>query len=120
MHLIALDFSKAFDTVRHATLIEKMVALPLPDCVNNWIVDYLTGRSHRTFFRDTLSDSLPINASVVQGSALEPVAFIINASSLKCMTPGNIAVKFADDNYLIVLSENSSSISSELAQKLKI
>ena len=42
-----------------------------------------------------------------------PVAFIINASSFKCMTPGNVAVKYAD-NYLIVPSKNSSYIPSEL------
>ena len=70
VHLIALAFSKAFVTVRHATLMEKVVALPLPDYVYNWIVDYLSGRSHQTHFRDTLSDPLRINASIVQGSAL--------------------------------------------------
>ena len=106
VHLIALNFNKAFDTVRHATLMEKMAALLLPDCVLR-IVDYLSGQSHCTFFRDTLSDPLPINTSVVQGSALGPVAFITIVSSPQCMTPGNVAVKYADDNYLIVPSKNS-------------
>ena len=47
-----------------------------------------------------------LNANVM-GSVLGPVAFIINASNLKCMTPGNVAVKYTDDNYLIVPSKTA-------------
>ena len=35
-----LDFSKAFDTVRHSTLMEKIAMLQLPDWVYNWMVDF--------------------------------------------------------------------------------
>ena len=35
--VISLDFSKAFDTMRHATLMEKYSMLDLHDCVYNWI-----------------------------------------------------------------------------------
>ena len=40
--VISLDFSKAFDTVRHATVTDKMSMLPIPDNVYNWIVRYFT------------------------------------------------------------------------------
>jgi Reverse transcriptase (RNA-dependent DNA polymerase) len=43
-HVIALDFSKAFDTVRHSTLMEKLAALPLPDYGYNWLVSYFCNR----------------------------------------------------------------------------
>ena len=33
-----LDFSKAFDTVRHYTLLEKMALLNMPDQIYNWFV----------------------------------------------------------------------------------
>ena len=39
--VIALDFRKAFDSVQHSTLMEKYVALDLPDNIYNWLVDYL-------------------------------------------------------------------------------
>jgi len=42
VRVFALDFSKAFDTVRHAVLMEKMAKLRLPDEVYNWIKDFLT------------------------------------------------------------------------------
>jgi len=38
--VIALDFSKAFDTVRHVTLMEKIATLSLPDYVYNWLVNF--------------------------------------------------------------------------------
>jgi len=41
VHVFSLDFSKAFDTVRHATLMEKLSTLAVPDEVYNWIKDFL-------------------------------------------------------------------------------
>jgi len=40
--VISLDFSKAFDTVRHSTLLAKMAQLELPIPVYNWIVDFFS------------------------------------------------------------------------------
>ena len=48
--VIALDFSKAFDTVRHSTLLDKIARLPIPDAVYNWLVDYFHGHEHCTTF----------------------------------------------------------------------
>ena len=44
VHVIALDFSKAFDTVRHSTLAAKCADLPLDDAVHNWLMEFLEGR----------------------------------------------------------------------------
>jgi len=41
--VITLDFSKAFDTVRNSTLLNKMAQLDVPDHVYNWLVDFFTG-----------------------------------------------------------------------------
>jgi len=35
VHLITFDASKAFDTVRHSTFMEKLAAMPVPDMVHN-------------------------------------------------------------------------------------
>ena len=57
---------------------------------------------------------MSINASVVQGSALGPATYIINAIDLKVVTPGNKLHKYADDTYLLVPSCNKDSIELEL------
>jgi len=41
--IIALDFSKAFDTVRHSALFDKFADLEIPDNVYNWLVEFFQG-----------------------------------------------------------------------------
>ena len=115
VHLIALDFSKAFDTVRHATLFDKLAQFPLPDCIFNWLVRFFSGRSHQTKFCNATSSPSIISASVIQGSAVGPAAFIVNASDLFPSSPGNVLVKYADDVFLIVPSSLTYTIPAELA-----
>ena len=114
VHLIALDFSKAFDTVRHSTLLEKCCSLPIGDNVYNWLISYLENREHCTKFNGTVSATKPINASIVQGSGIGPLAFVITASDLKPKFVGNHLNKYADDSILIVPSINTNSMSEEL------
>ena len=45
VHVISCDFSKAFDSVQHSTLMSKIAELSIPDSVYNWIVDFLGPRS---------------------------------------------------------------------------
>jgi len=72
VRVFSLDFSKAFDTVRHATLMEKLSTLAVPDEVYNWIKDFLEGHSHCTKFGLDVSPFADITASVIQGSSLGP------------------------------------------------
>lgn len=102
VRVIALDFSKAFDSLRHATLLANLSGIGLPDNIYNWIVHFLTDRKHCTRFNDVLSDVAPITASVIQGSVIGPAAFIIAASTLRPVHPRNTILKYADDTYLIV------------------
>jgi hypothetical protein len=44
--VLCLDFSKAFDTVRHSSLTEKLAQFDLPDNVYNWLAEYFNGHSH--------------------------------------------------------------------------
>ena len=44
--IIALDFSKAFDTFRHSALFDKFADLEIPDNVYNWLVEFFQGHSH--------------------------------------------------------------------------
>ena len=68
--VVALDVTsrKAFDPVRHSSAMAKVAQLQIPDCVHNWLTDFLDGHSHCTRFNGYTSDLLPVNASFVQGS----------------------------------------------------
>ena len=111
---MALDFSKAFDKVRHVTLMEKMAQLDIPDHVYNWFIHYFNGHSHCVKFQDDASTLREINASVIQGSALGPASYTVNAADLQTITPGNDILKYADDIYLIIPARNADSRTEEL------
>ena len=102
VHVIASDFFKAFDTVRHQTLLVKFSDLPIPDCTYNWLLEYFSKRRHCTRVMDIISGFLAINASIVQGSSIGPVSYVINASDLRTICLTNKLFKYADDTYLVV------------------
>jgi Reverse transcriptase (RNA-dependent DNA polymerase) len=114
VHIIALDFSKAFDTVRHHTLLSKFNRFPITDNLYNWLVSYFAGRAHSTKIQGITSPAIPINASIIQGSSIGPTSYVINASDLKTIILGNKMHKYADDTYLLIPSNNSRLIQDEL------
>ena len=65
-------------------------------------------------FKGQQSSRLQINASVFQGSCVGPPMFIINSSDLKPLHQDNYLDKYADDSYLIVGSNNETTVGAEL------
>jgi len=102
VYVIALDFSKAFDTVCHSSLMNKMAQLAMPDQVYNWIKDFFNGHYHCANFAGKISPLVDITASVVQGSSLGPASYIVAVADLQPRYIGNAIIKFADDTYLII------------------
>ena len=111
----ALDFSKAFDSVRHSTVLDKFSRLDLPDHVYNWIEAFFRDHSHCTKFGDQASEFRNIMASIIQGSAIGPAAYVVTASDLHPVTPGNSMHKYADDTYLVIPADNVHSCAAEIA-----
>ena len=48
VHVLTFDVSKAFDALRHSTLLSKLANMPIPDFVYNWLVEYFEDRCHVT------------------------------------------------------------------------
>ena len=55
-----------------------------------------------------------ISASIIQGSAIGPASYVVDASDLQAVTNGNALCKYADDTYLIIPAVNVDSRSAEL------
>ena len=43
-----------------------------------------------------------ISSSIIQGSAVGAVSYVINASDLSTVTPANSMHKYADDTYIVI------------------
>ena len=68
--VIYLDFKKAFDSVSHVKLLEKLWAFGITDNVWHWIHAYLTNRVKCISIHGAVSDLLPVTSGVPQGNIL--------------------------------------------------
>ena len=94
--------------------MEKLAQFHLPDYVYNWLADFFTGHSHCTVYHGQALTLKSITASIIQGSGIGPAAYVVNASDLKAVTPGNQLCKFANDTYLVIPTTNVDSRATEI------
>lgn len=84
--LIVLDIKGAFDKVWHNGLCSKLLSKGVCGQLLTWIRSYLTDRSIKVVLSGQSSGTLPIRASLPQGSILAPLLFsiFINDLSYEC------------------------------------
>ena len=79
---IFFDLKKAFDSVPHRPLLNKLVSMGLDSHILQWLGNYLYNRQQRVTVNGEASDYLPILPGVPQGSILGPLLFIIYVNSV--------------------------------------
>ena len=94
--VIYLDYRKAFDTVPHQRLLEKIRGLRLDGKLLAWIGNFLKQRKMRVFVQGSFSEWIEVISGVPQGSILGPLLFIIFVQDLPDLIKNSITM-FADD-----------------------
>ena len=121
--VLYLDFAKAFDKVPHKRLIQKIKCYKFSEKLVNWIEAWLTNRKQRVIVNGVASDWRDVISSVVQGSVLGPILFIIFINDIDlCLSHFEAFVsKFADDTKIakVVTDGNSAMEMQAIIQNLE-
>ena len=100
---IFVDYRKAFETLDHNILCQKLLRYNFSPRVVNWFRSYLTGRKHVVCTNNFTSELSEISYGVPQGCTLGPLLFIIYVNDLLgslVATPDANVIMYADDTVL--------------------
>ena len=115
---ILLDFSKAFDTVNHNILIEKLDYYGIRGVTKDWFTSYLANRYQFVTLRQTKSELQPVSCGVPQGSVLGPLLFLIYINDFSNCSEILDFHLFADDANLFYKHKNFKVLESKVSNEL--
>ena len=95
--VIYLDFRKAFDSVSHNKLLDKLWSLGITGSLWLWFRAYLSSRSQTVYINGHYSDYLPVTSGVPQGSILGPLLFLVYINNIPSLAKSARLLLFADD-----------------------
>lgn len=115
-----LDISKAFDTVDHSILLDKLHNIGFRGSMLNWFETYLKNRIQMVRVGSELSSPLGILSGVPQGSTLGPTLFLIYVNDLLDLKISGRIYSFADDTSILFSAKSKSQLLEKINSDTKI
>ena len=98
--MILINLQKAFDTIDHKILIEKMTCIGFSNDVTKLFESYLSKRIFSVHVGKSFSDNALISCGIPRGSILEPLLFLLYVNYMVQAAYCDLLL-YADDTGLI-------------------
>ena len=113
--MVLIDLQKAFDTVDHTILLDKLRAMGVSSTA--WFESYLTCRRQCVVVNGVKSDFLSISCGVPQGSILGPLLFLVYINDMNISLNCKLSL-YADDSALLFSHKDPRVIAERISQEL--
>ena len=116
---VFVDLKKAFDTVDHDILLQKLADYGFRELMNDWFSPYLQERTQVMVIGNRLSNKSLITCGIPQGSVLGPLLFLLYVNDIHCSSKKFKFYLFADDTNIIHSHKNPKSLEKEMNVELQ-
>ena len=116
---IFVDLEKAFDTVNHKILCEKLNYYGMRGKINKLIQSYLTNRRQYVSLNGYDSEVKDLTCGVPQGSSLGPLLSLIYINDFRLCLNEAESGHFADDTFILYSNKKLKSIETVVNTELK-
>ena len=117
--VVFLDIRKAFDSVDHSILLEKVQFYGVADRELMWFKSYLTARQQQCLVNGCLSSQSNLLCGVPQGSILGPLLFLIYINDLPNCLKFTTPCLYADDTQIFTSSFDRGVLANNINSDLK-
>lgn len=115
---VFLDLKKAFDTLDHSILLNKLKRYGIKNVKYDWFNSYLSNRCQFTVVNNVRSSVSNISTGVPQGSILGPLLFLTYINDIVESSSLLKFILFADDTNLTLSGSNLKNISLIINEEL--
>jgi hypothetical protein len=103
---VFVDLAKAFDTVDHSILLDKLYMYGVRGAPHDLLRSYLSNRMQYTIVNNEKSSLLSVTCGVPQGSVLGPLLFLLYVDDMKYCSNILNFILFADDTNIFYSCSN--------------
>ena len=116
--MILAALQKAFDTINHKILLDKLFPICFSKNTISWYESYLAERHFTVEVANRVSKFSKISCGVPQGSILGPLLFLIYVNDMSQAVECDLYL-YADDSSLLFQHKNVTEIKKTVDQRLQ-